>query len=226
MAGRRGPTLRLERALLAERASVVVGLDEVGRGALAGPLVVGAVAVDGECSRPPVGIRDSKALSARQREVLVPAILRWAAAVRLGVVSAEEIDAFGLAACLRIAALRALAALPFGEVDVVLLDGGQSFLEPGWHVVDGQDVRIAAVRYRPRADDAWTSVAAASIVAKVRRDQWMARMAQVEPAYHWHENKGYATADHTAALRQHGPCVWHRLSWRLPAGTPSGTSTR
>lgn len=216
MASRRGPTLRLERALLADRAGVVVGLDEVGRGAVAGPLVVGAVAVDERCSRPPVGIRDSKALSPERREALVPAILSWAAAVSLGTVSAEEIDAFGLTASLRIAALRALAALPFGAVDVVLLDGSHDFLEPGWHVVDGEDVRIADIRCRPRADDTWTSVAAASIVAKVRRDQWMARMAEVEPTYRWNENKGYATAEHAAALREHGPCAWHRLSWRLP----------
>lgn len=218
---RRGPTLRLERALLADAAGVVVGIDEVGRGALAGPLVVGAVAVTNTCRRPPQGIRDSKVLAPAVREGLVPAIRRWAAAVGIGVASAAEIDAFGLTAALRTAALRALVQLPMGSVDAVLLDGSHGFLEPGVHVVDEREVLIGEVRCRPRADDTWTSVAAASIVAKVQRDAWMADVAQRLPHYGWAVNKGYATADHAAALREHGPCVLHRLSWRLTGGHDS-----
>ena len=221
-ATRRGPSLRLERALLAEKARVVVGIDEVGRGALAGPLVVGAVAVDATCRRPPQGIRDSKALVPAVREALVPAIRRWAAAVGIGVASAAEIDAFGLTAALRMAALRALASMPLAAVDAVLLDGSHGFLEPGLHVVDGREVNIGEVRCRPRADDTWTSVAAASIVAKVQRDAWMAAVAARLPHYGWAENKGYATAEHSSALREHGPCVAHRLTWRLPDGTGEG----
>ena len=196
---------------------MVVGIDEVGRGALAGPLVVGAVAVDDTCRRPPQGIRDSKALAPKAREGLVPAIRRWAAAVGIGVASAAEIDAFGLSAALRTASLRALVQLSVAEVDAVLLDGSHGFLEPGLHVVDEREVVIGEVRCRPRADDTWTSVAAASIVAKVQRDAWMAAMARRLPHYGWSENKGYATAEHAAALRELGPCVLHRLSWQLPA---------
>lgn len=195
---------------------MVVGIDEVGRGALAGPLVVGAVAVDSTCRRPPKGIRDSKALVPAAREALVPAIRRWAAAVGIGLASAAEIDAFGLTAALRTAALRALVQLPVGAVDAVLLDGSHGFLEPGLHVVDEREVLIGEVRCRPRADDSWTSVAAASILAKVQRDAWMAAVAARVPHYGWAENKGYATAEHSSALREHGPCVVHRLSWRLP----------
>lgn len=219
---RRGPTLRLERSLLAGPSRVVVGLDEVGRGALAGPLVVGAVAVDDSCRRPPSGIRDSKALTPAAREALVPAIRRWAAAVGIGVASAAEIDAFGLSAALRIAALRALVQLPLNAVDAVLLDGSHGFLEAGLHVVDEREIRIGEVRCRPRADDTWTSVAAASILAKVQRDEWMAAVAQRLPHYGWAVNKGYATTEHALALREHGPCVLHRLSWRLPIRPDEG----
>jgi ribonuclease HII len=195
---------------------MVVGVDEVGRGALAGPLVVGAVVVEASCRATPTGLRDSKLLAPERRQRLVPVIRRWATAVSIGQCSAEEIDAFGVSSALRTAALRALAALPYQSMSMVLLDGSVQFLAPGEHVIDGQSVSIEQSRCTPRADNTWSSVAAASVVAKVARDRHMTDLSHRFGGYAWHQNKGYATAEHMAALRNLGPCQQHRLSWRLP----------
>lgn len=218
----RRPTLRLERALLAEGRSVVVGIDEVGRGALAGPLVVAAVAVSDSCRSAPKGVRDSKLVTPSTRERLAPAIQRWAAAVGVGQCAAAEVDAFGMTTALRTAALRALAALPYATVPMVLLDGAHQFLPAGVHVVDGQPVEVAESRCAPRADNTWASVAAASIVAKVTRDRLMVQLADRFTGYQWESNKGYATAEHMAALVENGPCPQHRLTWRLPLADDAG----
>lgn len=220
MAPSRRPTLRLERSLLSQGLPVVIGIDEVGRGALAGPITVGAVAVDAACRSTPTGVRDSKLLSRRQREQLAPAIRRWAAAVAVGQCSAEEIDAFGVIGALRTAALRALLALPYDTLPMVLLDGSHRFIEPGENVVDGQSVTIEQSRCTPRADNTWSTVAAASIVAKVARDSQMVGFSGRYGAYQWHHNMGYATPEHIRALRVVGPCRQHRLSWRLPTNDP------
>lgn len=223
MAAARRPTLRLERSLLAQGLPLVVGIDEVGRGALAGPIVVGAVAVDATSRSTPSGLRDSKLLSAAQRDRLAPLVRRWAAGVGIGQCSAEEVDAFGIVSALRTAALRALAALPFEQIPIVLLDGKHQFLEAGENVVDGRSVSIARSRCAPKADNTWSTVAAASVVAKVARDSQMTRWSRVFDGYHWHRNMGYATAEHTTALRTLGPCAQHRLSWRLPGVGDQGS---
>ncbi len=226
------PDLRHERALLRAGARLVVGMDEVGRGALAGPVSVGAVAVDLGTRACPNGVADSKLLTPLARERLVAPLRRWGVARAVGHASPAEIDALGIVAALRLAGRRALAAL--GTVpDVVLLDGSHDWLsaprqeglfELGGAVAEVVAVETAehavldavAVRTRIKADRACASVAAASVLAKCERDALMVALAAGHPAYGWAENKGYGAPEHLDALRALGPTELHRRSWRLP----------
>ena len=180
----------------------VIAIDEVGRGALAGPVCVGAVLVTPGTPPAPLGVADSKVLTAPAREALVPGILAWAPAA-VGSADAAEIDDVGLTAALGLAAGRAVAALGV-PADHVLLDGT--------HDWTGAD----RVRTQVRADGRCAAVAAASIVAKVHRDAVVGALMRADgDPYDWATNKGYATARHRAALRELGPSHWHRRSWRL-----------
>jgi ribonuclease HII len=222
----RAPTLRTERALLADGHAAVVGSDEVGRGALSGPVSAGVVVVDASTRRQPTGLRDSKLLTPAEREALVPRIRRWAVGAAVGHASAAEIDRFGILAALRLAGERALGQLPAPPA-LVLLDGNYDwFTRPPcpsvWEQFGGCGADPAAVRTGPqqvllriKADLVCASVAAASVIAKVARDRLMTDLSASYPEYGWHENKGYATPHHTAALRELGPCDEHRRSWRF-----------
>lgn len=215
------PDLRLERALLRSGARVVVGMDEVGRGALAGPVSVGAVAVDLGTRTCPQGVADSKLLTAAARERLVRPLGRWGLARAVGHAGPDEIDQVGILGALRLAGNRALAQLGV-PVDLVLLDGSHDWLTPSsqgdlFDLAAGEASPVGpAVRLKVKADRSCASVAAASILAKCERDRMMVEHAADHPAYGWHENKGYGSAGHVQALRELGPCVLHRRSWRLP----------
>lgn len=220
------PTLRVERRLLRAGLATLACTDEVGRGALCGPVTVGAVLVTGRTRTAPQGVRDSKLLSPEARLRLVPRIQRWADAYGVGHASPEEIDRFGLMAALRMAGHRALAALEI-EADQVLLDGNHDYLsfpaqtdlfEPP-RVVE----RVPPVITMIKADLRCAAVAAASILAKTERDAIMVGLADEHPQYGWHENKGYAAPEHIAALAEHGPTPHHRRSWRLPGVGIAGT---
>jgi ribonuclease HII len=207
-----------ERALIA-RGEVVVGLDEVGRGSLAGPLVVGAVALR-TGDQPPGGLDDSKALSARQREVLAPQLEQWADGWSLGWVSAAEIDAWGLSLALSVAATRALDVLS-SRPSFALLDGPYNFLRAPRDVafgVEAPPTPYAGLAHETivRGDSHSAAIAAASVLAKVRRDQFMRELHAECPSYGWDANKGYASAAHVAALRELGPSIHHRRTWKLP----------
>ncbi|WP_374929773.1 ribonuclease HII [Kytococcus sedentarius] len=220
------PTLRTERELLRGGATLVAGMDEVGRGALAGPVSVGVVVVDTAVGTAPMGVRDSKDLTPARREQLVPRLARWGVARGVGHAGPEEIDAHGIMAALRLAGRRALAATGV-EVDVVLLDGNHDWLtdplQSGLFAVGG--VSTPPVVTRTKADRTCSSVAAASVLAKVERDGIMAELAGAPGcvAYGWERNKGYAASDHRAALGSLGPSVHHRRSWRL--GVQDGGTT-
>ena len=208
-----------ERGLIA-RGEVVVGLDEVGRGSLAGPVVVGAVVLR-KVDDPPVGLNDSKALRARQREALVPQIQRWVDCWSLGWASAAEIDEWGLSRALSVAATRALDALA-DPPSFALVDGSYNFLRAPRDVAFGVEAPPSpyeglAHETIVRGDSASAAIAAASVVAKVHRDQFMRELHVECPAYGWNANKGYGSATHLAALREYGPSVHHRRSWKLPA---------
>lgn len=200
-------TLRRERALLAAGARTVAGVDEVGRGALAGPVSVGAVVVSGSTPPAPRGLADSKQLPPPVREALVAPLRAWAVGWGVGHASAAEIDRFGLTRALRFAGQRALAAATGDaiEIDVVLLDGSFDWLSP----------TRSRVVTEIKADGRCSSVAAASVLAKVERDAALVALAEQYPHYGFDRHKGYAVPDHLAALRQHGACPVHRQTWRL-----------
>ena len=219
-AASRAPGLRLERELLRPGTELVAGVDEVGRGSLAGPVSVGIVVVDAQVRRPPTGLRDSKLLTPAARQALVPRIRRWAVAWSVGHASAPEIDAVGLTAALRLAGHRAYDALTV-RPHQVLLDGNYDWVSPPTQA-DLFDVATPLesppVKTRIKADLTCASVAAASVLAKTERDALMTQLSREYPAFGWDENKGYASPAHQAALADLGPCPLHRLSWRLGDG--------
>lgn len=214
------PNLAVERALLG-RTGCVIGVDEVGRGAIAGPLAVGACAVTAASLEQdaPAGLRDSKLLTPARREALAPDVASWAFATGIGWASAAEIDEFGITQCLAAAAMRALASLWEQGVPVdtaaVLLDGSHDWLSP--LLSAPLDVTV-----RAKADRDCTSVAAASVIAKVARDARMRELSASFPAYDWAKNKGYGSAAHRDAVREHGPCAEHRHTWLGRILTTSG----
>ncbi|MFI6814104.1 ribonuclease HII [Nonomuraea sp. NPDC050328] len=191
------PTYDIERLLTARPGTLVAGVDEVGRGAWAGPVLVCAVVTD--LSEPPAGLTDSKQLSAARRESLAAEIATWATGIGYGEASHEEIDTLGMTEALRRAARRALEALP-ARPDFVILDGSHDYIGPPW-----------PVRLEVRGDAASISVAAASVLAKVRRDAFMATLGRAE--FGFAENAGYPSPVHQAALAEFGPTEHHRLSW-------------
>ncbi|MEO7744959.1 MAG: ribonuclease HII [Actinomycetota bacterium] len=218
----RAPSLRVERALLREGHLLIAAVDEVGRGALAGPASVGIVLVDGGVRTAPAGVRDSKLLTPAAREALVPRIRRWALAHAVGHAGPDEVDAVGILGALRLAATRALATLP--RPDLVLLDGNHDWLTDP--LAGGLfEPTTPPVRTLIKADMSCSSVAAASVLAKVERDAMMVALHEQHPQYGWAGNKGYSAPEHLAALSEHGPCVQHRRSWRLPACEPGAVPT-
>jgi len=212
---RRAPNLKLERELLASDTVAVAGCDEVGRGSLGGPVSVGIVVVDATTRRPPTGLRDSKLLAPAVRESLVPRICSWSRCWSVGHASAAEIDALGILRALRLAGERAIASLDV-RPDVVLLDGNYDwFTRPERARSSPTTVEQEQIVLKVKADLTCASVAAASVVAKVARDQLMVELSRSYPWYAWHSNKGYAAPEHRAALLDVGPCEEHRRSWHL-----------
>lgn len=213
------PSLRLERALMAGGAASVCGMDEVGRGALSGPVSVGAVLVEPRTRSLP-GVRDSKQLSPSSREQLEPRIRAWAVSAAVGHASPQEIDERGIIAALALAGLRALTALSV-RPGIVLLDGAHDWLgESGQGSLWGDPhADVPPVCTRVKADVSCTSVAAASVLAKVERDRLMVQWHDLHPSYDWRGNKGYSSPVHLEALRREGPSPQHRRSWNLPGVT-------
>lgn len=222
MSPSRRPSLRVERSLQRSGHRVLAGMDEVGRGALAGPVSVGVVVVDETCRSAPVGVRDSKLLTPAARRAMVTPLRRWALAHAVGHAGPVEIDELGIMGGLRLAGLRALAAVARQgvRVDLVLLDGNHDWLTPpgevGLFAFAEEGPSVPPVTTIVKADLTCSSVAAASVLAKVERDDLMVARHPEHPVYGWEVNKGYAAPEHLDALRRHGPSVHHRLSWRLP----------
>ncbi len=216
-------SLRVERQLLRSGASLVCAVDEVGRGALSGPVSVGMVLVDSSVRRSLPGVRDSKLLTPSARLELVPRIHRWCVGHAVGHASAQEIDEHGIIVALRLAGHRALAEMS-AEPDIVLLDGSHDWLShPGQASLFDEPATgarpVPPVVTMVKADLRCASVAAASVLAKTVRDAIMVRLSADHPGYAWDVNKGYAAPSHLQALRLLGPSPEHRVSWRLPAVT-------
>lgn len=195
------PSTREEEVLWASGRRLVAGVDEVGRGPLAGPVYAAAVILD-PCSRPDwlKDVRDSKVLLAPQRERLSALIREETLAWGLGWATVGEIDGWGITLANRMAMIRALAALKVSP-QYVLIDGptGLNTPHPQKAIVDG--------------DATCASIAAASIVAKVARDAVMCQLDGIYPQYGFASHKGYATKDHLARLARFGASPQHRRSW-------------
>ena len=185
----------------------ILGIDEVGRGPLAGPLVVGAVILSEDQEDWAKELKDSKKITKKKREVLSEQILKNALATGLGWVSAAELDNIGISAALKLATKKAVKAVqklhtPFSQI---VVDGKVNFLA-------GTKLENY-VSTMPKADALIREVSAASIIAKVARDNYMTRLAKVYPEYGFDSNAGYGTAKHMAALSKFGICPEHRQSF-------------
>ena len=208
------PTLVYETQLHGGGARFVIGCDEVGRGAIAGPVAVGICVVDVSIGAMPEGLRDSKLLSEKRREALAPLAASWALFSAVGLATAKEVDEVGIIAALGLAGKRALLSLheagALVRESVILLDGSHDWLTPALQ----SPVRVIT---RVKADRDCASVAAASVVAKVHRDRLMIDAHDSTPGYGWSSNKGYGSAGHFAAIAQLGATDFHRRTW-LHAG--------
>jgi ribonuclease HII len=200
------PDYKVERILLREGAAHVAGVDEVGRGPLAGPVAVAAVILNP--SDLPRGVDDSKALSAAERERLFEIILRKALSVAIAFASAAEIDALNIRGATLAAMARAVNALS---------------VRPAYALVDGCDWPpglCCGGRAIIKGDASCLSIAAASIVAKVARDRMMIRLDALYPGYGFAHHVGYGTKVHLDALARRGPTPFHRMSFAPLRRTP------
>lgn len=177
---------------------MIIGIDEVGRGSWAGPLVAGAVMLD----RPIRGLRDSKKLTRVQRETFDARIRERAMSFGLGWVAPAELDRIGLTEAVRLAMRRALAEIT-DDYEKIIIDGNYNYLRD----VPRTECLVAA-------DDLVPAVSAASIIAKVARDAYMREIAKQYPAYGFESHVGYGTPKHRAGLRMAGICDLHRRSFR------------
>lgn len=177
---------------------LVMGIDEVGRGCWAGPLVAGAVVL----GRPIKGLKDSKQLTKLQRELLAEQIHARALAVGIGWVAPQDIDRLGVTASVRLAMQLAREQIAL-EVDEIILDGAFNFFSDDAHV-----------RAIAKADASIPTVSAASIIAKVARDQFMTKIADIYPGYGFASHVGYGTSEHQRALKNLGICELHRRSYK------------
>lgn len=204
------PTLEFESELHARGHRYVIGCDEVGRGAIAGPVAVGLAVVDAGIGAHPAGLRDSKMLAEKRREELAPLAAGWALFTAVGFASPDEVDRIGIIAALALAGKRALAHLhqqgAAVRESVILLDGSHDWLTPALS-------SPLAVQTRVKADQDCSSVAAASVVAKVHRDRLMIAADAATPGYGWSGNKGYGSAAHYEAIGRLGPSAMHRQTW-------------
>lgn len=197
---KRAPTREIEQALWARGHEVVVGIDEVGRGSWAGPLMVGAAVVPADTRVN--GIRDSKLLTEAERERLFDRIAEWCVTWAVGAASHSECDQLGMSAAQKLAARRAIEALDVVP-DAAVTDGTWDFVSPA----------VDTVELAVKADLRCLSVATASVLAKVVRDREMRRLANDYPHWSFDTNKGYPCPVHKTALQGYGPSGIHRRTW-------------
>ena len=204
---RKAPKLTVERELWELGHDVVVGVDEVGRGAWAGPITVGAAVLPRD--RRVYKVRDSKMLTEGEREKMFDRIAEWCSTWAVGHASYEECDELGMAAAQKLAAKRAIEGLGVAP-DAVLIDGNWDF------------VGLGNTKRLIRGDRHCLSIAAASILAKVTRDRMMREEAEHFPGYDFERNKGYHCPRHKAALQAWGPTSIHRRTWIFMEHLPWG----
>ena len=215
------PTLDLEHRLLGER-PLIIALDEVGRGALAGPVAVGGAVMNAETAAVPVpdGLRDSKLITEKRRPDVAARAAAWVPVSTVGWASSAEVDEVGIIRALGLAALRAIEQIAGAGFDprdaVVLLDGNHDYItttargSDEWASAAGLDVRTVV-----KGDRDCASISAASVAAKVARDALMVDLDAGYPDYAWARNKGYASAAHREAIARLGLTDHHRRSWAI-----------
>lgn len=223
------PSLNNEKSLLCEGYDWVIGLDEVGRGSLAGPVMVGAAAIcknQIEAQTIPEGLADSKLLTERRREDLFNPLQKWCTSWAVGSCTNKEIDEWGISYALGVAALKAIAKV---EEDIqiskkenpriaAILDGPCDYIDKVANTFDSPFVPLPVkVHTLVKADRQCASVAAAAVLAKVTRDNLMVTLSKKPQyeAYDWAHNKGYGSLAHRNAIKEVGPSDLHRLSWNL-----------
>lgn len=204
------PTLRFERRLWRDGITRIAGVDEVGVAPTCGAVVAAAVILKPNARRIP-GVRDSKTLSAAQRERLAPLIRARAVAVGVGAASVAEIDRLNIYHATHLAMRRAIARL--GGHEHVLVDGNR---------IAGFEAQVGPYTSIVDGDALCYTISCASVVAKVVRDRMMARLAVRHPGYGWERNQGYATREHRAAIREHGLTPFHRRSFLALQRTLAG----
>lgn len=207
------PTLEVEQLLFDTGATAVIGCDEVGRGAIAGPVYVGMGMISSPKSEFPIGVRDSKLLSPKRRAALVEPISGWLDAFGVGGCDANQIDDIGIVRALGVAGAAAYLELEVAEPNstVLILDGTFDWITPG--LIAAGVSQLPVVRTRAKADRDCAVVACASVLAKERRDGLMIELSVQFPAYGWDHNKGYGAKTHMQAVLDNGPTELHRLSW-------------
>jgi len=204
------PTLRYERALWRDGLERIVGVDEVGVAPTCGAVVAAAVIMRPNCHRIP-GVRDSKTLSAGQRERLAPLIRSRAVAIGVGAASVAEIDRLNIYHATHLAMRRAIARV--GDHQHVLVDGNR---------IAGFEAKVGPYSAIVKGDAKVYSIACASVVAKVVRDRMMMLLAARYPGYGWERNQGYATLEHRMAIRELGLTPFHRRSFLALQRTLAG----
>lgn len=245
MAARGLTDLSVERGLLSEGFDFAIGVDEVGRGALAGPVSVGVALFDLRAvtaAEVPAGIHDSKQLSAQSRQEATDRVRSWAIAAAVGSTTPAELDEMGMTMALNLAGRRAMMSLlrewagprsavfgaagsvrEFPDRTMVLLDGRHDWLSAPLTLDclgifgDCADLELPPVRTVIKGDGSVPAIAAASIVAKVARDETMIALAEAHPHYGWESNVGYGTVKHRQGITELGPSIHHRRSFRLTA---------
>jgi ribonuclease HII len=201
------PTFEFEKKLWQQGYSRIIGIDEVGRGALAGPVVVGVVSFE-PTHQPIEGVRDSKQLTATQRYQLAQSIQEQATYWQVGQASSQEIDTYGIVPATMMAITRALSLLP--TFDHALMDGKPFTTQ---NIKSVGEWPTQPFSYIVKGDQLSYSIAAASIIAKVFRDQLMQEVASSFSNYDWKKNVGYGTASHRRAIQVHGLTTYHRKSF-------------
>jgi len=194
----------------------IAGVDEAGRGALAGPVVASAVILPK--NKLIHGLTDSKQLTELQRERFYAELQRQALAIGVGIISNEDIDHSNILIATLKAMATAISALSLKPFTKFTLEGTEGFEgRPDYILIDGIKAPILSIPHRtiPKGDSQSISIAAASVIAKVTRDRLMCEFHEIYPQYGFNKHKGYPTRQHRTAIAQFGPCVLHRRSFQL-----------
>jgi ribonuclease HII len=221
------PSLDLEKSFFTKGKKLIAGLDEVGRGCLAGPVSIGICLINPETSAPPSKLNDSKLLSPKVRNEMVPLLQTWASAYSVGHSTNNEIDSYGLSTALRLAAARAFNQLSI-KPELIIIDGKYNWLRPPSAAIVNQlpnqiktelelldqQIEHITVIAKVKADQSCACVSAASVLAKVERDELITQLSKNYQDYGWDKNKGYASPEHLAAINRLGATEHHRISWK------------